>query len=113
MEENTAQSIMRALETAAKEKQSLDWRQWLEGATKLAALIQLESDELAEMEYAITKVKARHVEDGKPANQAKLLTEADPLYLDYLKKKSFVKRCDEMIKISKKFATLSADQMKY
>ena len=110
---NTAKSIMEALAELAENKGDLDWHMWMDGAMKLTALLQTEEEELAEMEHRLIRMKAAWVEEGKPANQAKLLTEADPLYLDVLKKRAFVKRCDETIKMAKKHATLSSDMQKY
>lgn len=110
---NTAKSIMQALEKFAEQKGNLDWHTWMDGAIKLTALLQTEEEELAEMEHTLIKMKAAYIEEGKPANQAKLLTEADDLYLTYLKKKAFVKRCDAVIMIAKKHATLSSEMQRY
>ena len=110
---NTALSIMQALEKFAQEKGSLDWHTWLEGAVKLTALLQVEEDKLAELEHTLIKMKAAYIQDGKPANQAKLLVEADPLYLEVMKLRAFIKRCDATIMIAKKHATLSSDMQKY
>jgi hypothetical protein len=104
---------MEKLEELASNKGTLDWHQWMEGAVKLSALLQVEEESLAELEHTLTKMKAAYIQDGKPANQAKLLTEADDLYLAYLKKRAFVKRCDETIKCAKRHATLSAEMQKY
>ena len=104
---------METLAKLAEERGHLDWLTWLEGATKLTALLQVEEEKLAELEHTLTKMKAAYIEDGKPAVQAKLLTEADPLYLEFLKLKAFIKRCDETIKMAKKYATLSAEMQRY
>lgn len=110
---NTPESIMDKLEELAQEKGHLDWHVWLEGAVKLTTLLQTEEEELAEIEHILIRMKAAYIEEGKPANQAKLLTEADDLYLKFMKKKAFIKRCDEVVKIAKKHATLSSDMQKY
>ena len=111
--ENSAESIMEALETFAKQKGSLDWHTWMEASMKLTALLQTEEEALAELEHTLIKMKAAYIEEGKPANQAKLLTEADDIYLTFLKKKAFIKRCDETIKVAKLHARLSSDMQKY
>lgn len=111
--ENTAQSIMSSLEDLAKEKGTLDWHTWMEGATKLTALLQVEEEELAEMEHSLIKMKARLVEAGRPANQAKLIVESDDRYLEVMKKRAFIKRCDATIMVAKKHAQLSSDMQKY
>jgi hypothetical protein len=110
---NTAHSVMEALERLAQDRGVIDWQTWLEGATKLTALLQNEEEILAEKEHALIKMKARLIEEGRPANQAKLLVEADPLYLEVMKQRAFIKRCDAVILIAKKHATLSSEQMKY
>lgn len=106
---NTAKSIMEHLERFAESRDAIDWNTWMIGAAKLCALLQNEEDHLAEMEHKLIKMKAAYIEDGKPANQAKLLVEQDDLFLDVMKQRAFVKRCDETIKIAKKFADLSRD----
>lgn len=110
---NSAKSIMESLERIAKEKGTLDWQQWMEGAMKLVALLQVEEDELAEMEHQLIRMKASFIEEGKPANQAKLLVEQDYLYLEVMKKRAFIKRCDATIMMAKKYATLSKEQFNY
>ena len=113
MELNSAKSIMEQLEMLAQERGVLDWQTWLTGAVKLTALLQSEEDELAEMEYALIRMKAAMIEEGKSAIAAKHLVEADPLFLDILKKRAFIKRCDATIAIAKKHATLSSEAFKY
>lgn len=110
---NTAKSIMETLAKLAEEKGNLDWHTWMEGATKLTALLQTEEEELAEMEHELIKMKAKFVEEGKPANQAKLLVEQNDKYLEVMKKRAFIKRCDATIMIAKKHAQLSSDMQKY
>lgn len=110
---NSAVTIMEALERLAQEKGVIDWHTWMEGAMKLCALLQREEEELAEMEHALIRMKAKYIEEGRPANQAKLLTEQDPLFLTVMKKRAFIKRCDETIKIAKKHASISSEQQKY
>ena len=110
---NTAKGIMDSLEKLAQERGHLDAFTWLEGAVKLATLLQVEEEKLAEMEHRLIQEKAMHVENGKPANQAKLLVEATPLFLEILKQRAFIKRCDAVIQLAKKHATISNDQAKY
>ena len=109
----TAATIMNELERMAAEKGVLDPNLLLLGATKLSALLQSEEEELAELEHRLIKMKAAYIQDGKPANQAKLLVEADDLYLVVMKKRAFIKRCDETIKLAKKWATVTSDMTRY
>lgn len=81
----------------------------MRGAGKLCALLQNEDDKLAEMEHRFIKVKAAYIEEGKPANQAKLLAEQADEYLALLKQRAFVKRCNDTIAIAKKMATLARE----
>jgi len=104
-----AHTIMHHLESYAKENKNLDWEQWMRGAGKLNALLQIEDEKLAVMEHQFIKYKAQLIEDGKPATQAKLLAESNDGYLDLLKQRAFVKRCEETIRIAKKMATLSKE----
>lgn len=104
---NTAQSIMTALEKFASQREAIDWNTWMEGAAKLCALLQAEEEHLAEMEHTLIRMKAAYIEDGRPANQAKLLVEQDDLFLKVLKQRAFVRRCDETIRLAKKMATLT------
>jgi len=110
---NTAISVMEGLEKLAEERGVIDWNSWLQGAAKLSALLQNEEEQLAEMEHTLIKMKAAHIEEGKSAAAAKLLVEADDLFLAVMKKRAFVKRCDETIKICKRFASISGDVGKY
>jgi hypothetical protein len=110
--ENTAKSVMEALARLASNKEALDWHQWLEGALKLTALLQTEEDELAEMEHELMRNKAM-LAGTMSAAQAKILVEASDLHLQVMKKRAFIKRCDETIKVAKKHASLSAEQFRY
>jgi len=66
------------------------------------------------MEHKLIKMKASYIEEGKPANQAKLLVEQDDLYLEVLEKsETFIKRCDATITMAKKYATLSKERFNY
>lgn len=109
MTTNTAKSIMDGLEKLAERRDAIDWNVWMVGAAKLCALLQNEEDHLAEMEHTLIKMKAAYIEEGKTAAAAKLLVEQNDLYLTVMKQRAFVKRCDETIKIAKKFADLSRD----
>lgn len=106
---NTAKTIMEELERLAEQRGVIDWNTWMTGAVKLCALLQNEEDKLAEMEHTLIKMKAAYIEDGQTAAAAKLLTEQDDLYLQVMKQRAFVKRCDQTIMIAKKFASLSRD----
>lgn len=110
---NTAQSIMEALERLAQEKGTLDWHTWLEGSMKLTTLLQTEEEELAEMEHKLIKMKAAFIEEGKTAIAAKLLVESDDLFLSVMKKRAFIKRCDDTVKVAKLHARISSDLQKY
>lgn len=104
---------MQKLEELASNRGHLDWHLWMEGSMKLTALLQSEEERLAELEHTLIKMKAAYINDGKPANQSKLLTEADPLYLEVMKLRAFIKRCDETIKVAKLHARISSEQAKY
>lgn len=106
---NSAKTIMDELERLAEQRGVIDWNTWMTGAVKLCALLQNEEDKLAEMEHAVIKMKAAYVGEGKTSAAAKLLVEGDDLFLAVMKQRSFVKRCDETIRIAKKFASLSRD----
>lgn len=106
---NTAQSVMESLQALSEKTGVIDWQTYMVGAGKLCALLQTEDDKLAEMEHRFIKVKAAYIEEGKPANQAKLLAESNDEYLELLKQRAFVKRCNETIAIAKKMATLSKE----
>tara|TARA_R110000868_G_scaffold160342_1_gene389806 strand:+ start:7939 stop:8286 length:348 start_codon:yes stop_codon:yes gene_type:complete len=110
---NDAKSIMDKLEQLAQERGHLDAFVWLEGAVKLSALLQTEEEGLVEVEHALIKMKAELIEGGRPANQAKLMVEADDRYLWVMKQRAFIKRCDSIIQLAKKHATISSDQAKY
>lgn len=104
-----ARSIMEYLERAAQENLPLGWEDWLRGAAKLNALLQNEDDKLALLEHLFIKMKAEYIEEGKPAAQAKLLAESDDAYLELMKQRAFVKRCNEQIMLAKKMATLTKE----
>ena len=109
MSMNTAQSIMSTLEEYARDNRPLDWEAWMRGAGKLNALLQSEDEKLAEMEHELIKQKANYIEEGYPANKAKLLVEEDDLYLAVMKQRAFIKRCEETIRVAKKMATLARE----
>ena len=104
-----AKDLMLILEEYARDNKPLDWEAWMRGAGKLCALLQSEDERLAILEHKFIKTKAAYIEEGRPANQAKLLAEQDDLFLDLLKQRAFVRRCDETIKIAKKMASLSKE----
>ena len=100
---------MKLLEEYARDNKPLDWEQWMRGAGKLCALLQSEDEALAEMEHRLIKMKALYIEEGKAANQAKLLVEQNDFYLEVMKQRAFIKRAEETIRIAKKMASLSRD----
>jgi len=106
---NTAKTIMEELEKLAEQRGVIDWNTWMIGAVKLCALLQNEEDKLAEMEHTLIKEKADYIAMGKNVSAAKLIVESSNLYLDVMKQRAFVKRCDETIKLAKRFASLSRD----
>ena len=104
-----AHAIMDSLEEFAKTNRPLNWEEWMRGAGKLNALLQTEDEKLALLEHTFIKIKAVYIEEGKPAAQAKLLAEQGEEYLELMKQRAFVKRCEETIRIAKKMATLSKE----
>ena len=112
MEGNTAKGIMTMLEEQAEKKGDLDWHTWLVAATKLCALLQGEESKLAEMEHMLMRMKGEYLKEGKTAAAAKALIEAEDVYLEVMKQRAFVKRCQETIMLAKKFATISSETYK-
>ncbi len=106
---NTAESIMDWLVESAEKREPINPHLWLEAAMKLATLLQTEEDRLAEIEHTLIKMKAAHIEEGKTAAAAKMLVEADELYLSYLKLNSLIKRADKVILMAKKYATVDSE----
>ncbi len=106
---NTVDSIMTWLVETAEKREPINPHLWLEAAMKLATLFQTEEDRLSEIEHTLIKMKPPHIEEGKTAAAAKLLVEADDLYLEYLKLNALIKRADKVILMAKKYATVEGE----
>lgn len=77
---------------------------WLDGATKLNALLGNMDDSLIEAEMSYRRLRSGFIEDGKTAAEAETRSKASDAYRDYLKLKAKRDRCSEFIMLAKKRA---------
>lgn len=111
--ENTIDSILQAFEGMASMKVPMSPHQWLDGCSKMLALVGGEQDRLFELESAIANNKARLMEDPEcTASKAKIMTEASPYFLESRKLKAKIERVFEAIRIGKVMARMSMEEYK-
>lgn len=109
MNESTAQSVMDALEGMAARKETIGPELWMQAASKLNVLLQVEQDKLIELRSLLSKVKASHIEQGKSVAYANTIMEAMDEWVVYEKQKALIERAIETIRLAKKNATLESD----
>lgn len=109
---NTAESILKALQHMAEQKGEIDAEQWLEAAVKLRVLLQTEQEKLIEMERQIQELKATYLSEGDSATAAKIKTETADIYVQAKKQEVFIKTCLDTILLAKKYATVTTDVYK-
>ena len=109
-EHNTVDSILKALHEMAEQKEPISPHVWLEGCSKLLALVGAEQDKLFEMESVLAKVRSVAMEMGSTASKAKVIAEARAEFLEARKLKAKIDRIFEMIKLGKVMAKMATDE---
>ncbi len=112
MTTNSVDSILEALEKMAEQKEALDPNVWVDGASKLIALLGNEQDKLFEMECEVAKIKMLAMESGDTASKAKVRAEATEEFKNTRKLKAKIERVFEIIRISKLRARMSMEEYK-
>lgn len=112
MNENTVDSILEALGRMAQRKEPIDPHTWLQGCSKLIALLGGEQERLYALEHLNAKAKAVSMEGGDTAAKAKVKVEAMDSHLESRILKAKIERCYEIIKVSKLMARMSFDEYK-
>ena len=79
---------------------------WVESATRINVLADTLDNQLAEYEGTMAEKEAEFVQEGEPANKAKILARNYINYTAYLKLKARIKRIDEYIKLAKRRAMI-------
>ncbi len=105
---NTIDSILEA-----ENKEPISPHVWLEGASKLLALVGNEQNTLYELESVLAKYRADLMSNPEvTASKAKILTEARGEYLESRKLKAKIERVFEVIRLGKVWARMSDQEFK-
>ena len=108
----TTLDILQHLQAQYSQGRVLSPSQCLEQADKLNILRGADDDRLAELDSELSKVKAAYLEEDMTSAKAKVLVEATPEYLQYLKLKAHLNRVTEQIRILKARARAAGDEIK-
>lgn len=109
---NTVDSILEALGRMAERKEPIDPHTWLQGCSKLVALMGGEQELLYELESTVAKKKVEFMNSGDNGTVAKAKAEAMDEYMFARKMKAKIERCYEIIRVSKLMARLAFDEFK-
>lgn len=108
----TADSVLKAMESWARERQSVSPHTWVDASQALNALSGEETDRLFEFQQIVAKKKVEFIEKGDSVAMAKAKVEADDCYKDMKKQEAKCARITEAIRISKIQARLVDDTFK-
>lgn len=112
MEGNTAKKIIEVLAEWSSEKRTIDPQTWLDAASKLNVLLQVEIEKLIDMKLAISKLQAVYLANGDTAAKAKVKVEAMDEWAQVQKQQALIERAKETILLAKKSATLATELMR-
>lgn len=112
MEGNTVKKIIDTLAGWAAEKRTVDPQTWMDAASKLNVLLQVEVEKFIDMRLAISKLQAAFMADGDTAAKAKVKVEAMDEWAMLQKQQALIDRAKETILLAKKSATLSMELMR-
>lgn len=98
----TLDTILNWFEKSVEEKTPVPPSVWLDGASKLNALLGNLDDDLAGLEMDYRAVKVCFLEEGKSAAESEARAKASEAYRAYLKTKAKRERVIEFIRLAKK-----------
>lgn len=110
--ENTLDSILKAFEKMAQQKEVIDPHLYLQGCEKINALLQGAQEELFIKDQTVAKMRKLLLEESKTASYAKMVIEASDEYLEVRLLKAKIDRAIGTIQLGKKHATLSSELMR-
>lgn len=108
----TTDLILNTMKSWVETKQPIPPTKWLESSLKLTVLSGDETDKLILLETEQAHKYQELVELYDTAAKAKIYLDALPITRDVKRQRAKVKQIDEFIRLSKKWATLSADEMR-
>lgn len=108
----TVETVLEELKEWAESGNPIQPTRWLEASSWLVAFMGTENDKLILLESEQASKYKDLIETYDTAAKAKIYLDALPITRDVKRQKGRIKQIDEMIKISKKWATLSADEMR-
>lgn len=81
---------------------------WLDGATKLNALLGSLDDEYIHVEMVYRRLRTGFLDDGKSAAESEARAKSSDAYRDFLRLKAKRERCAEFIMLAKKRAAVQS-----
>lgn len=113
MDESTVQTIIDRLAEMASKKEVISPQMWMDASQKITVLLQVEEDKLAEMEFALDKLRRAYIEDGQKVNAAEVFVRSEPEYLAYRKQVGLISTANKTVMNAKRNATLASELMRY
>jgi len=107
----TTNTIISFFETAVRERKPISPDLWMESAMKLNVLIGNENDLLFELEQECGRFKSEKSISFSVAKAVALL-EAEDIYLQTKKQKAKIEQIKEFIRLAKKQAQITSDEMR-
>ena len=109
----TTDTILVRLEEAVTSHEVIPPSRWLDAAQALNTLLGNEHDLLVELELSVNKLRLKVLNsmEKQSVARADLEVRATDVYRDYQLQKAKIGRIEEMIRISKKQATLRSEEL--
>jgi hypothetical protein len=109
---NTFSSVTEWLRKLATEQEVISPDTWIRGAVKLNVLLEKEVEKLIAMEFAVANMRKDLLSQGNSAVYCRMMIEASEEYRDVQVQKAKISNANETIKLAKRYAQLSSDQLR-
>ena len=110
MEEVTIDKIISWLEEQVREKHPIDPQTWLEAGLKLTLLMGDEHGRLFTLQQIIAQQKTELLKLDNSVAKVNLMLEATDQYREMRIQEAKIKRIEELVRLSKKYATLANEE---
>jgi hypothetical protein len=112
MELVTIDTILGALKGWVEQKQPIPPSTWVEAAAKMNILLGDEIAKQYELEQIVAKMRVEHIKNGDTVAKAEAKIRALDEYKHMKLQEAKVKLIQEQIRLAKKQATITSDEMK-
>jgi hypothetical protein len=110
----TTDTIIEQIKTWVEEHKPIPPGLWVDASMKINVLLGNETDELAKKEFLLAEYASKLALESPtmPVAKIKLACASNPLYQEIALLKSKIRRCEEMVRLSKLRARMSDEEYK-